>query len=424
MRVAIYGDSVSAITCAAALADTGNRVTLVPFTPLTEKHLLARVAEEPGLPALVRGGLAMGTLVLAQAQSAAPDAEVQIFAMQAEQQGWAETLAEALGKAAGGPVTLVVRATFPIGTAEKLHAMVAQQRTCALVVEPDFLSEGRAVSGFTRPDRILVGTTSAEAEACMRELYRPFNRNRDVMLVVTPRAAELTKFATNAMLAARISLMNEMAQLAERYGVDVEQVRQGLGMDRRIGFDFLYPGVGFGGPHFARDVQRLGETMRQQGVAPELLEAVLSINEQQKEALFRKAWQHYRQDLNDKTFTVWGLSYKPQTASVVNAPSLPLVRALLAQGARVQVYDPAAMDAFREALTECERTQVAFCSDPYEALQDSDGLMLVTEWKLFWHPDWDVVQTRMRTPVVFDGRNIYPPERLRKMGFVYYGIGR
>ncbi len=424
MNIAVYGDSTAAITCAAAFAETGNHVTLVPFVAMDEAGLLRQVAEEPGVPALVSTGLQNGTFKLAPLQKTVRDAQVQIFAMQAEQQMWAEQLTATLAESGTQAVTLVVRATFPVGSAERLQARIAEKRSCALVVEPDFLPEGRALSAFKRPDRILLGTTSREAEACMRNLYRPFNRNRDVILVVSPRAAELTKFATNAMLATRVSFMNELAQLAESYGVDIEQVRQGLGMDRRIGFDFLYPGVGFGGPYFARDVQRLAEMMRAQQVDAGLLDAVLDINALQKEALFRKAWVHYDYALEGRIFTLWGVSYKPHTESVINAPSVPLARALLAQGAEIKLYDPAAMQAFMAVLTEQEKARVQPCETPYQALSDSDGLMLVTEWKPFWHPDWCAVKAAMRTPVIFDGRNIYSPERLKDEGFVYYGIGR
>ena len=423
MRIHVHGDTVAALTVAAVLADTGNRVTLVLPADLSETGLRERARSEPGLVPLLERVEAAGRLRLTRN---GPDhaAEVFILAMSAERQGWAEALCDEIAAADKAPCLLVNRATFPIGTSEALHRRVAAHRPCILVVEPDFISEGRAIESYTRPARILLGCEDTEGVALMRELYRPFNRNRDVIQVVTPRAAELTKFATNAMLATRISFINEIAQLAEACGVDVEQVRQGLGMDRRIGFDFLYPGVGFGGPNFARDVLRLARTMAEQGVDSTLLDAVLDINEQQKEALFRKAWQHFDRDLCGRRFALWGLSYKPNTASVVNAPSVPLARALLAQGARLAVHDPAATEPFLAVLTEQERAGVEEADTPEQAAAGSDGIMLVTEWKAYWQPDWGHLHAQMRTPVIFDGRNIYTPDRVRAAGFAYHGIGR
>ena len=423
MRIQVHGDTVAALTVAAVLADTGNRVTLLLPDDLSEALLRQRARSEPGLIPLLERVEAAGRLQVTQRDSN-PAAEVFIFAMSAERQGWAEALCDEIAVAGSAPCLLVNRATFPIGTSEALQRRIAAQRPCTLVVEPDFISEGRAIESYTRPARILLGCEDEEGVELMRELYRPFNRNRDVIQVVTPRAAELTKFATNAMLATRISFINEIAQLAEACGVDVEQVRQGLGMDRRIGFDFLYPGVGFGGPNFARDVLRLARTMAEQGVDSTLLDAVLAINEQQKEALFRKAWRHFDRNLQGRRFALWGLSYKPNTASVINAPSVPLARALLAQDARLAVHDPAAADAFLAALTEQERTGVAVADSPELAASGSDGIMLVTEWKAYWQPDWRALREDMRTPVVFDGRNIYTPERVRAAGFAYHGIGR
>lgn len=421
MKLAVYGDTIAALTTAVVLADTGNQVGLI-CPPQATDPLEQRLAVEPGLAALFESAQAAGRLSLTTVE-AVMDWPLHFFVMRPEQQDWAVALSDQLARG-NTPCILINRATFPIGTSERLQAHIARQRSCELVVEPDFVPEGRAIQAFMRPDRILIGTESPSAEALMRELYRPFNRNRDVIQVLSPRAAEMTKFATNAMLATRISFINEMAQLAEALDVDIEQVRQGLGSDHRIGFDFLYPGLGFGGPNFARDVARLAETLRERGVDGAMLEAVLAVNEAQKEVLFRKAWRHFGFDLQGRVFALWGLSYKPLSASVENAPSLPLARALMAQGARLRVHDPAAVNAFVTTLPVAMRQQVEICETPEAAAEGADGIMLLTEWKCYWHPDWSKLRVRMRTPVVFDGRNIYAPETVRQAGFTYYGVGR
>ena len=424
MRLSVYGDTVAAMVTAAVLADTGNEVWLVLPEDVERAQMAARAQLEPGLAALLDGP----TLHWAETQAAREQAwrqDVHFFVMSPEREVWAFETAAAMGKAASGACVLVNRATFTVGTSERLKATVEQAgRGCHLVVEPDFMTEGRAIQDFMRPDRILLGTDDAVAESVMRELYRPFNRNRDVIQRLSPRAAELTKFATNAMLATRISFINELAQLAEAFEVDVEQVRQALGSDHRIGFDFLYPGIGFGGPNFARDVQRMAEMMRQHRVDGTMLQAVLRVNDQQKEALFRKAWRHFDRDLRGRRFTFWGVSYKPGTASVVNAPSIVLARALLAQGAEVCIHDhPAVMEQFRERVGPRYQS-VQTETDMYAAARESDGVMLLTEWKHYWHPDWMRLHDLMRTPVLFDGRNIYDPDTVRQAGFAYYGIGR
>ena len=278
------------------------------------------------------------------------------------------------------------------------------------------------IQNFRRPDRILLGSESEPAVAQMRELYTPYNRNRDVMMVMSPRSAELSKFASNAMLATRISFMNEMADVAESVGADIEEVRQGMGSDQRIGFDYLYPGTGFGGPNFAKDVASLADTVRAAGSRGQLLDAVLEINRQQREVLFRKAWRHFDMDFPGKRVALWGSAYKPGSSDIRNAPSIRLIEALLGQGAEVQLYDPEAMDAVRSCFSSTEK--LFYGENHYQVLEQSDALMVVTEWKPFWSPDFDQLLQRMKRPVIFDGRNLYRPEVMQKLGIVYYGIGR
>lgn len=278
------------------------------------------------------------------------------------------------------------------------------------------------IQNFRRPDRILLGCYDPAGIRLMRELYAPYNRNRDVVMEMTPRSAELTKFASNAMLATRISFMNEMADVAESFGADIEEVRQGMGSDHRIGYDYLYPGIGFGGPHFARDVASLAATVREAGSRGELLDAVLEINRQQREVLFRKAWRHFDMDLRDKVFALWGVAYKPGSGEIRNAPGLHLIQVLLDQGATVQLYDPEAMAATQQHFTA--QPQLHYADGAIEALEGADALMVVTEWKPFWSPDFEQMKRVMRQPVVFDGRNLYSPQKMAQLGILYYGVGR
>ncbi len=427
MKLVIHGETLAALTAAAALAESGNDVWLRPLHPMDETRLLQQAGVEPNLARTLTAQMQSGRLrVSADRNAATLWSGVHFLLMAADELEEACQLAQVLSVSPHARIHLINRSTFPIGTTRQLAEQVAQEgKTCHWAMEPDFMTPGRMLLDFTRPPRILVGSEDAAVIGLLRNLYRPFNRNRDVMQVMAPEAAEMTKFATNAMLATRVSFINEMAQLAESFGVDVEQVRQGLGADPRIGYDFLYPGVGFGGPHFAQDVANLAETMRERQVPAGLLSAVLAINASQKEVLFRKAWQHYGMQLAGRTFTLWGLSYKPGTDSVINAASIPLTRALLAQGARVRVHDPAALENFMEQfVVEAGEGQVTPCEDPYAALSDSSGLMLLTEWKPYWNPDFERMATALREPVIFDGRNIYDPAVVQDFGLTYYGVGR
>ena len=290
------------------------------------------------------------------------------------------------------------------------------------VALPDVLQEGAAVSNFTRPEHIILGCDDEQAESRVRELLRPFNRRRDGMLVMRPQEAEFTKLAVTGMLATRLSFMNEMANLADVFSVDIEMVRQGVGADSRIGSGYLYPGCGFGGSSFSRDVRGLADTLQRNGIDSELMHQVLHINENQKELLFRKLWQHFHCDLSGKTVTIWGAAFKPNTPRIDHAPSLRLIDALLAQGVRVQVHDPQALPLLARHYAGVEG--ISFHDDEYRALEDADALMLVTEWKCYWQPNFIRMKELMRQPLVLDGRNIYGPTVVRGYGFDYYGVGR
>jgi len=337
----------------------------------------------------------------------------------------AETIARHMDK----PKIIVNKSTVPVGTADKVKDKineVLQQRgeaiTFHVVSNPEFLKEGAAVSDCTKPDRIIVGTDSEEAEDKLRELYAPFNRNHDRMIVMDVRSAELTKYAANCMLATKISFMNEMANIAEHLGADIEAVRHGIGSDTRIGYSFIYPGCGYGGSCFPKDVQALIRATGTIGYDAQILKSVEAVNARQKMSLFAKINHHFKGDLQGKTFAVWGLSFKPNTDDMREAPSRVLMEALWQAGAKVQAFDP-------EAMNECQRIygrhdSLTLVGTKESALRNADALVIVTEWQQFRAPDFDCIKEELSTPVIFDGRNLFSPKRMARKGFYYYSIGR
>jgi UDPglucose 6-dehydrogenase len=420
MNITVYGNSTPALVCAACLADVGNDLLLVA------DHLPLPPFAEPGLGKLLQKQLDEGRLHHTTAiADGAGHGELHYLLLHSDQLPLARQIVGQLGQSLSRDCTVVNRTTFPLGSSDQLQQLLQRPGSsyrADLVVEPDFMTEGRMIQNFRRPDRILLGSDSAQGIERIRELYTPYNRNRDVVMVMSARAAELTKFASNAMLATRISFMNEMADVAEAFGADIEEVRQGIGSDHRIGFDYLYPGSGFGGPNFAKDVASLADTVRAAGSRGQLLDAVLDINEQQKEVLFRKAWRHFERNLDGRRFAIWGAAYKPGSSDIRNAPAVRLIEALLGQGAEVQLYDPEAMGSVRSHFGE--RQGLSYGDNHYQVLEQADALMVVTEWKPFWSPDFQQLLQRMRGAVIFDGRNLYPPAKMKKLGITYYGIGR
>jgi UDPglucose 6-dehydrogenase len=291
-----------------------------------------------------------------------------------------------------------------------------------VVSNPEFLKEGAAVDDFMKPDRIVVGTESPQAESVMREIYAPFNRNHDRMVIMDSRSAELTKYAANAMLATKISFMNEMANLAERLGADIEQVRRGIGSDPRIGYHFIYPGCGYGGSCFPKDVQALAKTAAEVGYESELLKAVGNVNQRQKKRLFELLDEHFKGDLKGRVFALWGGAFKPNTDDMREAPSRTLMEQLWAAGARVQAYDPEAMQEM--ARIYGDRDDLLLAESKEAALEQADALIICTEWQAFRALDHERVREALKAPLIFDGRNLYDPKSLKEAGFVYYGIGR
>ena len=325
---------------------------------------------------------------------------------------------------------VVNKSTVPAGTADKVREAIraalrerAVDMPFEVVSNPEFLKEGAAVEDFMRPDRIVLGVDPpSRALETLRRLYAPFNRDHECLVVMDVRSAELTKYAANAMLASRISVMNELANLAERLGADIEQIRVGIGADPRIGYQFIYAGCGYGGSCFPKDVNALVRAAQASGYQPELLLAVEAVNQRQKQVLFDKIHKHFGGDLRGRCFALWGLAFKPKTDDMREAPSRVLMEALWAAGASVQAYDPAAMPEARRLYGD--RSDLRFCERPAQALQGADALVIVTEWSVFRSPDFEVIKAKLRNPVIFDGRNLYDPVALQEMGFAYYPIGR
>ena len=432
MKVSVFGCELSGLVTASALAQTGNQVIGLPIGNARVEDLRQAMMprEEPGLSQLVKNQMAEGSLLFEEDwRVGVKHGEVLILSMPSWRLERAEEVIEKIGQYATEDVLVVNQSSFPIGTADRFEAKLrlafAERGLVAkvsVVAMPEFISEGSALSDFIAPDRIVLGSHNAQSIKKIRDLMRPFNRITDQVKVMSTRAAEYTKYAVNALLATRISLVNELANNAEHFDIDMEEVRQGLGSDGRIGFSYLYPGCGFGGPSFASDVKNLVETLESKGYDADLLKTVLSNNETQKEVLFRKAWRFFNTDLKGKTIAIWGLSFKPNTSTVENAPSMKTIEALVAQGAKVKVYDPKAMPDFAVQWTGAPGVELV--ETMYDALEDADAVFLMTEWKMFWSPDYQLMKSKMKTPVIFDGRNIYDKDVLKEHGFRYFGVGR
>ncbi|MCG8020857.1 MAG: UDP-glucose/GDP-mannose dehydrogenase family protein, partial [Candidatus Thiodiazotropha weberae] len=338
-------------------------------------------------------------------------------------------VAESIAEHMQGYRVVVDKSTVPVGTADKVRERIestmqakGKQVEFDVVSNPEFLKEGAALDDFMKPDRIIIGTDNPRTTELLRALYLPFNRNHDRLIAMDIRSAELTKYAANAILATKISFMNELSNLAERLGADIEQVRHGIGADTRIGYAFIYPGCGYGGSCFPKDVSALERTAKQVGYDAQLLTAVEAVNYRQKRVLFEKIMRHYSGDVKGKTFAFWGLSFKPNTDDMREASSRVLMESLWEAGASVRVFDP-------EAMEEChriygERDDLVYCDNQDGTLESADALIVVTEWQVFRSPDFEQIKQALSAPVVFDGRNIYDPARMKESGFSYYAIGR
>lgn len=432
MKISVFGCELSGLVTAGAFAHAGNDVMALPVGQVKVEDLQAGrlPREEPGLDALLAQQYREGRLQFeADWAQGLAHAEVLILSTPSWRLDRAEALIKLIGETAEDDVLIVNQSTFPVGSADRFETSLLDafakrnlKAKVAVVAMPDFISEGSAIDNFMRPDRIVLGCRQADSIRVMRDLLRPFNRMTDQIKVMSTRAAEYTKYAVNALLATRISLVNELANNAEHFNIDFEEVRQGLGSDSRIGFSYLYPGCGFGGPSFAADVRSLVGNLQTMGYDADLLRTVLSNNETQKEVLFRKAWRFFDTDLRGIKIGVWGLSFKPNTSTVENAPSLKALEAFSAQGAKIKAFDPKAMDDFSANWRGNEPIELV--DNMYDAIDDVDALIILTEWKLFWNPDYALMKQRMRQAVIFDGRNIFDPTIMKEQGFRYFGVGR
>ncbi|MDE2307314.1 MAG: UDP-glucose/GDP-mannose dehydrogenase family protein [Xanthomonadaceae bacterium] len=439
MKVTIFGTGYVGLVTGACLAEMGNRVLCVDVDAAKVERL--RRGEipiyEPGLESIVRRNHAGGQLdFTTEAPSSIAHGEVIFIAVGTppDEDGSADMkyvleVAATIGRHLDRHAVVVNKSTVPVGTADRVRETIAGElaaRGAAIefdvVSNPEFLKEGAAVEDCLRPDRIIVGASSARAVALLRKLYAPFNRNHERMVVMDERSAELTKYAANAMLATKISFMNEIANIAERVGADVELVRQGIGSDPRIGYSFIYPGAGYGGSCFPKDVRALGHAARSCGYEARLLEAVEAVNRHQKLKLFELISRHFNGRLAGRTIALWGLAFKPNTDDMREASSRRLMQALWDAGARVRAFDPQAGEEARRLYGE--RDDLVLCEQAYDALQGADVLAIVTEWKAFRSPDFSRIRSLLREPAVFDGRNLYDPAAVEDAGLAYYGIGR
>lgn len=424
MRVAIFGTGYVGLVTGACLAEVGHQVVCVDIDQAKLDALNRGLIPiyEPGLEPMVKANHAAGRLrFTSDAAAAIAHGEITFIAVGTP------------GRHIDGPAIVVNKSTVPVGTADRVRVAIQEELAARgvahdfdVVSNPEFLKEGDAVADCMRPDRIVIGAKKPAAIARMRRLYAPFNRNRDRIVEMDVRSAELTKYAANAMLATKISFMNEIANIAERVGADVEQVRNGIGSDPRIGWHFIYPGAGYGGSCFPKDVQALAKTAEQYGMQPTLLNAVESVNNAQKGHLFELVQRHYGTEgagiVAGKTFAVWGLAFKPNTDDMRAASSRRLMEQLWEAGATVRVYDPEATREARRIFGE--RDDLTFCDNAFSALEDADALVVVTEWKQFRSPDFGKIKQALKDDVVFDGRNLYDPQEIEAAGLAYYAIGR
>lgn len=439
MKITVFGSGYVGLVTGACLADVGNEVICMDVDAEKVAKLQQGVIPifEPGLESMVKENQAAGRLrFTTDAKEAVEHGVFQFIAVGTppDEDGSADlryvlAVAESIAEHMREYRVVIDKSTVPVGTADKVKAKMAEVLARRgeniefdVVSNPEFLKEGAALGDFMRPDRIIIGVDNPRTAELLKALYAPFNRSRERIITMDVRSAELTKYAANAMLATKISFMNELANLAELLGADIEQVRQGIGSDSRIGYSFIYPGCGYGGSCFPKDVKALERTAREQGYHAELLSAVENVNDRQKHRLFDKISRHYRGDLAGKVVALWGLAFKPDTDDMREAPSRVLIDSLCEAGARVQAYDPEAMDEAKRIYRE--QPNLKLCASPRAALDQADALMIVTEWKEFRSPDFDEIGRALRDKVIFDGRNMYEPAFVRRAGLAYHAIGR
>jgi UDPglucose 6-dehydrogenase len=432
MKIAVVGTGYVGLVQGTCLAESGNDVVCVDKIAAKVEGLKQGKVPiyEPGLGELVHRNLRDGRLAFTTdlAQGIA-EAEIVFIAVGTPQgdQGGADLsgvweVGRQIATNLRSPKTVVVKSTVPVGTNLELARQMAEATKVPFDVasNPEFLKEGAAIDDFNKPDRVVVGVRRPEVAERLHVLYAPFLRTDRPFLVMTPESAEMTKYVANCLLATKISFINEMANLCEAYGADINDVRRGMGHDQRIGFHFLFPGVGYGGSCFPKDIRAVIHMAQSKGLPARMMEAVDRVNEAQKDVLFQKILQQFGGELKDKTIAVWGLAFKPKTDDVREAPALVLIDALLQAEAQVRVHDPESLTHVRSLYGE----RLAYCDRPYGALEQADALAVVTEWNEFRNPDFEVMRRLMRQPIIFDGRNVFDPARMAALRFIYHGIGR
>ncbi len=439
MKITIFGSGYVGLVTGACFAEVGNDVLCVDIDQQKIDSLNNGMIpiHEPGLDEIVAENIRAGRLrFTSDMREGVGFGLYQIIAVGTppDEDGSADlrhvlSVAESIGTYMNEYRIVINKSTVPVGTAdrvrEKIRSVLAERKIAVdfdVVSNPEFLKEGDAVNDFMKPERIVIGVDNPRTKELIRFLYSPFNRSSDRFIAMDIRSAELTKYAANAMLATKISFMNEIANIAERVGADVEAVRKGIGSDSRIGFSFIYPGVGYGGSCFPKDVRALERTAHQHGYQSRILQAVEAVNHDQKSTMVRKIRGHFSNDIEGQVFAIWGLAFKPNTDDMREAPSRRVIEELLNEGASVRVYDPVAMDEVRRIYGE--RDGVFYALNQEDALKGSNALVVLTEWLVFRSPDFDMIKRELTHPVIFDGRNVYSPEFMEQSGFTYYSIGR
>jgi UDPglucose 6-dehydrogenase len=432
MRIAVVGTGYVGLVAGACFAENGNDVHCVDVDSAKIAALEKGQVPfyEPGLDELVRANLSQGRLrFTTDLPSAVRHAEIIFIAVgtPSDEDGSADLkhvrdVAEVIAAHLDGFKVIVNKSTVPVGTGDTVRDIIASRghKNFAIVSNPEFLKEGNAVNDFLKPDRVVIGTEDDEARRLMVELYAPYVRTENPVICMDVRSAEMTKYAANALLATKISFINEVANLCETVGADVNEVRKGIGADPRIGYQFLFPGVGYGGSCFPKDVKALIRTARDHDYHMEILASVDKVNERQRRRFLDRVRAHFRGDLARRRIAVWGLAFKPKTDDMREAPSVAIIRGLLEAGASVRAYDPVAMPSAQRIFGDA----IELTKDMYDASHDADAILVVTEWNQFRLPDFDRIKSLLRQPVIFDGRNLYDPERMRARGFTYYCVGR
>jgi UDPglucose 6-dehydrogenase len=432
MKIAVVGTGYVGLVTGTCFAETGNQVTCVDIDVNKVEKLKSGVITiyEPGLDILFHRNINEDRLKFTtNLAEGVKDAEVIFLALPTPpgEDGSADLkyilkVADDLGPLLDHYAVIVDKSTVPVGTAEKVHSRIAKGAKVEfdVVSNPEFLREGVAVEDFMKPDRVVIGTESEKAKKVLTKLYNPLVRQGNPIIFMDERSAEMTKYAANAFLATKITFMNEIANLCEKVGADVDAIRKGIGSDSRIGKRFLFAGIGYGGSCFPKDVQALAKTADEYDYDFKILHSVMSVNQMQKTRLIPKVKQYFDHDLVDKTIAVWGLAFKPYTDDIREAPALENIKELLAAGAKIRAYDPEAMDHVKKVVD----SQVFFAHDPYDALEGADALLIITEWPLFRTPDFDKVNALLKNKVIFDGRNVFELEQMRELGYTYYSVGR